>query len=88
LGQADGHSLLVDGIFVAIGYRTNTDYLDALKILGRFITDINLNVSSDDEDYENIFAVGDCRYKPFNQVVIAMGEGCQAALSIIRDLEK
>ena len=88
LGQAEGHSLMVDGIFVAIGYRTNTDYLDAFKIGGHFITDINLNVSSDDEDYENIYAVGDCRYKSFNQVVIAMAEGCQAALSIIRDLEK
>ena len=88
LEQAEGHSLMVDGIFVAIGYRTNTDYLDAVKAGGRFITDINLNIGSDDEDYENIFAVGDCRYKQFNQVVIAMAEGCHAALSIIRDLEK
>ena len=88
LGQADGHSLMVDGIFVAIGYKTNTDYLDAWKSGDRFITDVCLNVGSDDEEYENIYAVGDCRYKPFNQVVIAMAEGCQAALYIIRDLEK
>lgn len=88
LGQADGHSLMVDGIFVAIGYRTNTDYLDAVKAGGRFITDMCLNVGTDEEDYDNIFAIGDCRYKQFNQVVIAMAEGCRAALSIIRDLEK
>ena len=88
LEQADGPSLTVDGIFVAIGYRTNTDYIDAITSEGRLFTDINLNILSFDLSTTHIFAVGDCRYKPFNQVVIAMSEGCQAALSIIRDLEK
>ena len=88
LEQDNGSSLTVDGIFVAIGYRTNTDYLDVSKSGGRFLTYSTLNVRTDEKDYDNIFAVGDCRYKPFNQVVIAMSEGCQAALSIIRDLEK
>ena len=88
LEQADGPSLTVDGIFVAIGYRTNTDYIDAITSEGRLFTDINLNILSFDLSTTHIFAVGDCRYKPFNQVIIAMSEGCQAALSIIRDLEK
>ena len=88
LEQADGPSLTVDGIFVAIGYRTNTDYIDAITSEGRLFTDINLNILSFNRSTTHIFAVGDCRYKPFNQVVIAMSEGCQAALSIIRDLEK
>ena len=88
LEQTDGPSLTVDGIFVAIGYRTNTDYIDAVTSEGRLFTDINLNILSFDLSTTHIFAVGDCRYKPFNQVIIAMSEGCQAALSIIRDLEK
>lgn len=88
LEQDSGPSLTVDGIFVAIGYRTNTDYIDAITSEGRLFTDINLNILSFDRSTTHIFAVGDCRYKPFNQVVIAMSEGCQAALSIIRDLEK
>ena len=88
LKQDNGPSLTVDGIFVAIGYRTNTDYLEALKDRGSFITDINFNVGTEKKDYNNIYAVGDCRYKHFNQVIIAMSEGCQAALYIIRDLEK
>ena len=88
LKQDNGPSLTIDGIFVAIGYKTNTDYLDALKGGGRFFTNINLNIGTEEEDYDNIYAVGDCRYKPFNQVVIAMSEGCQAALSIIKELEK
>lgn len=88
LEQTDGPSLTVDGIFVAIGYRTNTDYIDAVTSEGRLFTDINLNILSFNLSTTHIFAVGDCRYKPFNQVIIAMSEGCQAALSIIRDLEK
>ena len=88
LEQTDGPSLTIGGIFVAIGYRTNTDYIDAVTSEGRLFTDINLNILSFDRSTTHIFAVGDCRYKPFNQVVIAMSEGCQAALSIIRDLEK
>ena len=88
LKQTDGPSLTVDGIFVAIGYKTNTGYFDVFKNKGCFLTDINFNVISPEQKFTNIYAVGDCRYKPFNQVVIAMSEGCQAALSIIRDLEK
>ena len=88
LEQTNGPSLTVDGIFVAIGYRTNTDYIDAITSEGRLFTDINLNILSFNLSTTHIFAVGDCRYKPFNQVIIAMSEGCQAALSIIRDLEK
>ena len=88
LEQNNGPSLTIDGIFVAIGYRTNTDYIDAITSEGRLFTDINFNILSFDRSTTHIFAVGDCRYKPFNQVVIAMSEGCQAALSIIRDLEK
>ena len=88
LKQDKGPSLTVDGIFVAIGYKTNTDYFDVFKNKGCFLTDINFNRISPNQKFTNIYAVGDCRYKPFNQVVIAMSEGCQAALSIIRDLEK
>ena len=88
LEQESGPSLTIDGIFIAIGYRTNTDYFNAFKSKGCFLTDINFNVISPEQKFTNIYAVGDCRYKPFNQVVIAMSEGCQAALSIIRDLEK
>jgi thioredoxin reductase len=35
---------------------------------------------------QGFYAVGDCRKKPFNQVVIAMADGCIAALDIVRKL--
>ena len=88
LTPAEGHSLIVDGIFVAIGYKPNTDYFPGgCKIYGCFATDPDLKILSNDDEFDNIYAVGDCRLKDYNQVVIAMSEGCQAALSIIRDLE-
>ena len=80
-----GDILEVDGIFVAVGYRTNTDYISGpSKVQGRLITDEYFRLYT----MNNVFAVGDCRYKKFNQVVIAMSEGCQVALQIISDLEK
>ena len=77
----------VSGIFIAIGYRPNTDYLDVSK--GDCFMTNSLGQIFDGREYsKSIYAVGDCRLKSFNQVVIAMADGCTAALSIIRDLEK
>ena len=90
----DGGLIYVDGIFVAVGYRTHTDYLDARKINGKFITTDDYSIINygserwDSTTMYNAYAIGDCRFKQFNQVVIAMSEGCQVALQIIRDLEK
>lgn len=81
----DGSKIYVEGVFVAVGYRTNTDYISGpSKVQGRLITDEYFRLYT----MNNVFAVGDCRYKKFNQVVIAMSEGCQVALQIISDLEK
>ena len=55
LEQTDGPSLIVDGIFVAIGYRTNTDYIDAVTSEGRLFTDINLNILSFNLSITHIF---------------------------------
>ena len=90
LSQQDGHSIMVDGIFVAIGYKPNTYYLDGAKVNNLFVTNNGLLVYQNFfyKTFRNIYAVGDCRSKPFNQVVIAMADGCNAALSIISDLEK
>ena len=88
LTPAEGHSIIVDGIFVAIGYKPNTDYFPGgYKINRHFAADPDLKILSNNDEFDNIYAVGDCRLKDYNQVVIAMSEGCQAALSIIRDLE-
>lgn len=85
----DGGLIYVDGIFVAVGYRTNTDYLDAHKASGRFITGGDYTIVDWDLiPMHHAYAIGDCRAKKYNQVVIAMAEGCEVALQIISDLEK
>ena len=88
LTQKEGHSLLVDGIFVAIGYKPNTNYLNVEKYNDYFIVGNDFTIFGGENWIEHVYAIGDCRYKPFNQVVIAMSEGCQVALQIIKDLEK
>ena len=85
----NGSQIYVEGIFVAVGYRTNTDYLDGHKHNGRFIVNKEFNVQEKElVPLEHAYAIGDCRVKPFNQVVIAMADGCEVALRIISDLEK
>ena len=90
LYSTDGEVIQVDGVFVAVGYKTETEYFNISKCRGRFETDQHYRIFNGDFYFNNSFAIGDCRDKLFNQVVIAMGEGCQVALQIIylRDLEK
>ena len=82
LEQEKGSPLMVDGVFVAMGFKPSTDYCDISKTNGYFITNDKCEIA------DHLYAVGDCRKKDFNQIVIAMADGCRAALSIIKDLEK
>lgn len=71
--------LKVDGIFVAIGFRPNTEYLKGfidLDALGQVVTGARLETSR-----PAIFAAGDIRSNSGRQAVIAAGEGAAAALS-------
>ena len=90
LYSTDGEVIQVDGVFVAVGYKTETEYFNIYKDRGRFATDQHYRIFNGDFYFNNSFAIGDCRDKLFNQVVIAMGEGCQVALEIVylRGLEK
>ena len=85
----DGSKIYVEGVFVAVGYRTNTDYLEGYKHNGRFVVNKECGVQGKElVPLEHVYAIGDCRVKDFNQVVIAMADGCEVALRIISDLEK
>ena len=75
----------VDGIFIAIGHKPNTDL---------FINKLDL----DDEGYlkvsnqvftskKGIFAAGDVHDKTFRQAVTAAGYGCMAALEAEKFIE-
>ena len=79
--RRDGSSRRVEleGIFVQIGLLPNTDWLKgtvALSSRGEIEVDARGQTS-----VPGVFAAGDVTTVPYKQIIIAMGEGWQAALS-------
>lgn len=75
--------LVVDGVFVAIGYKPSTNFIICDKDnRGYIATRPNLTIPG----FENVYAIGDCRKKAHSQVAIAMADGCEVALDIIKKL--
>jgi thioredoxin reductase (NADPH) len=65
------------GVFIFVGYSPNTNFIKGVLDLdadGYIITDEEMHTSK-----EGIFACGDCRKRPFKQIVTACGEGAVAA---------
>ncbi|MDR3071157.1 MAG: thioredoxin-disulfide reductase [Endomicrobium sp.] len=70
--------LKVDGVFVFIGLVPNTLALPNIKLdsIGYIMTDESMNTS-----VPGIFACGDIRKKQLRQIVTAVADGAQAAIS-------
>jgi len=78
--------LPVEGVFVSIGLDPNTSFLAGTVEMtgtGHIVTDEEMATSC-----PGIFAVGDCRRKPFYQIVTACADGAVAAWSVQRYLER
>jgi thioredoxin reductase (NADPH) len=79
--------LAVDGIFLYIGGDPNTKYLSGIGVSlddkGFIVTDGDMKTN-----VPGVFAAGDCRSKPFRQVVTAAGDGALAAWSVEKYLEE
>ena len=74
--------LLIDGLFVAIGYSPATKFLEGLVELrpgGQIMVGENKKLTTM-TSVEGIFAAGDCVNENHRQAIIAAGEGCRAAL--------
>ena len=71
-------TLEVTGIFVAIGFKPDTDYLKGildLDDIGHVITNENMETN-----IPGIFAAGDIRHNSGRQVITAAGDGATAAI--------
>jgi thioredoxin reductase (NADPH) len=73
----------VDGVFVYVGRKPNTEFVDLDKAPAGYIKTSNAYETS----VKGIFAAGDCTSPLWKQIVTAIGEGAKAAMSAERYLE-
>ena len=74
-----------EGVFMFVGFTPNTDFLRGAVDLdekGYVLTDEEMAAS-----VAGVYAAGDCRKRPFRQIVTACGEGAVAAHAIEEALE-
>lgn len=66
----------VMGVFIFVGIRPNTGFVECDKDAAGFIK-VDENMES---SVPGLFAVGDCRVTPLRQVIVAAGDGAVAAV--------
>lgn len=75
-------TLAVEGVFIEIGYETNTEIVKGLVNTasnGEIVVDLNCRTKT-----PGIYAAGDLTITPFKQTVISAGMGATAALEAYR----
>lgn len=78
VNSGDKRSIAVDGVFIYVGNKPNTEFLNELVSFdqkGYIITNEHLQTSS-----PGVFAAGDVRQKTLRQVVTAVADGAIAAV--------
>lgn len=79
------NDLNVDGVFVEIGLRANTDFVKDLVKMNKYL-EIEVD-KNNHTSVEGIFAAGDCTDSKYKQIVISIGQGANAALSVFSYLQ-
>lgn len=76
----------LEGLFIAIGHKPNTDFLkDVVKLDSKGYLEITDNTKT---SQEGIFAGGDVADYRYRQAITAAGTGCMASLDVINYLSK
>lgn len=87
-GEADEkqYDLPIDGFFLAIGHKPNTDiFRDKLDMDSTGY--IKVEGDTPRTSVQGVFAAGDCADPTYRQAVVAAGSGCKAALEAERYLQ-
>lgn len=83
---SDGKTLSVDGVFIEIGFIVNSSLVESVvktDNFGQVIVDPHQATS-----LSGVFAAGDLTNMPYQQLIIACGEGATAALSAFDYIQK
>jgi len=78
--------LEVQGVFIAIGHRPNTEFLNGQVTIDSIGYIKTLGVSSA-TNVEGVFACGDVMDSHYRQAITAAGSGCKAAMDVEKFLE-
>lgn len=80
----------VDGIFIAIGHKPNTDIFSGQLAMkdGYLVVQSGLNGNATQTSVEGVFAAGDVADHIYRQAVTSAGAGCMAALDAERFLDE
>ncbi|MGC8515189.1 MAG: thioredoxin-disulfide reductase [Thermoplasmata archaeon] len=85
-GKKEATEKQIDGVFVAIGHKPNTDFVKGklpLNELGYIITRDEVMT-----DYDGVFVAGDVADPRYKQAITAAGSGCKAALRVRHYLQE
>ena len=86
-GESDEkrYDLPIDGFFLAIGHKPNTDIFKEWLVLDEtgYIRTVN---GTPRTNIPGVFAAGDCADPHYRQAIVAAGSGCMATLEAERYL--